>query len=325
MSATIALGMRSMREAIRQLEAEGLVTFERNVGARVSMVDDSQYRSSMQSLSILEGAATALAARRLTADDVRAACDEAALALVPLPCAGLPRLRAAPVLLVRPPRAALPGALLPQRSLTAAKVHESRAQHPTLGPVLDRFGAFDVFAAPWFAAIYLLLFVSLVGCLVPRSFDYARSARARPVATPKNLARLPHHTSATVTLAPRQVRNKSKKDAQEKEKEVLRGIRAGVTEERGENPPYPIEIHAVHAPPNQALIEASKRTDLLVVGHRGRGGLRDLVLGSVAEVCVRQARCPVLIARPSQPAETRPETAAAGQPPAEEPDLAGQV
>lgn len=60
-----------VREAIRQLEAEGLVTFERNVGARVSMVDDSQYRFSMQALSILEGTATALAARRLTADDIR--------------------------------------------------------------------------------------------------------------------------------------------------------------------------------------------------------------------------------------------------------------
>ena len=62
-----------VREAIRQLEAEGLVTFERNVGAQVSMVDDSQYRYSMQALSILEGAATALAARRLTADDIAAA------------------------------------------------------------------------------------------------------------------------------------------------------------------------------------------------------------------------------------------------------------
>lgn len=59
-----------VREAIRQLEAEGLVTFERNVGAHVSMVDDSQYRFSMQALAILEGAAIALAARRLTADDI---------------------------------------------------------------------------------------------------------------------------------------------------------------------------------------------------------------------------------------------------------------
>ena len=62
-----------VREAIRRLEAEGLVTFERNVGARVSMIDDSQYRHSMETLAILEGAATALAARHLTADDVRQA------------------------------------------------------------------------------------------------------------------------------------------------------------------------------------------------------------------------------------------------------------
>lgn len=60
-----------VREAIRQLEAEGLVTFERNVGARVSMVDVSQYRDSMQTLGFLEGTATALAARAVTADDVR--------------------------------------------------------------------------------------------------------------------------------------------------------------------------------------------------------------------------------------------------------------
>lgn len=62
-----------VREAIRQLEAEGLVTFERNVGARVSMVDDSQYRYSMQTLSVLEGAATALSARALSPEEIRRA------------------------------------------------------------------------------------------------------------------------------------------------------------------------------------------------------------------------------------------------------------
>lgn len=51
-----------VREAIRQLEAEGLVTFEHNVGARVAMRDAGAYRDSMQTLGILEGAATALAA-----------------------------------------------------------------------------------------------------------------------------------------------------------------------------------------------------------------------------------------------------------------------
>lgn len=62
-----------VREAIRQLEAEGFVTFEHNVGAQVAMVDEAQYRDSMVALSVLEGAATALAARRLTAADLQQA------------------------------------------------------------------------------------------------------------------------------------------------------------------------------------------------------------------------------------------------------------
>lgn len=64
-----------VREAIRQLEAEGLVTFERNVGARVAMVDSSAYVESMQTLGIIEGAATALALPHLTAEDIAAARD----------------------------------------------------------------------------------------------------------------------------------------------------------------------------------------------------------------------------------------------------------
>lgn len=62
-----------VREAIRQLEARGLVTFQRNVGAHVAMIDDAQYRHSMETLAVLEGAATALAAPYLTAGDLRRA------------------------------------------------------------------------------------------------------------------------------------------------------------------------------------------------------------------------------------------------------------
>lgn len=62
-----------VREAIRQLEAEGMVTFTRNVGAHVSMVDISQYRESMETLSFLEGAATALSAPHLTTQDIKEA------------------------------------------------------------------------------------------------------------------------------------------------------------------------------------------------------------------------------------------------------------
>jgi len=60
----------------------------------------------------------------------------------------------------------------------------------------------------------------------------------------------------------------------------------------------PVEVHVVHAPPQLALIQASERADLLVIGHRGRGGFAGLLLGSVAEQCVRQAHCPVMVVRP---------------------------
>ena len=72
-AAELDMSVVPVREAIRRLEAQGLVTFERNVGATVAMIDDSQYRQSMETLAILEGAATALAARRLTATDLRRA------------------------------------------------------------------------------------------------------------------------------------------------------------------------------------------------------------------------------------------------------------
>lgn len=91
--------------------------------------------------------------------------------------------------------AAIPGALLPQRNLNEAKVAEYIAEHPTLGPWLDRVQAFDVFSSFWFTAIYVLLFISLVGCLTPRMVEHVRSLRATPVPAPRNLGRLPkHHT-----------------------------------------------------------------------------------------------------------------------------------
>jgi cytochrome c biogenesis protein len=113
---------------------------------------------------------------------------------------GLTSMRTALVLLFLLAVAALPGALLPQRSLNVRLVDQYLADYPQLGPVLDRLGFFDVFAAPWFAAIYLLLMVSLVGCVLPRTVDDATALRAAPVATPRNLARLPHHATATLDV-----------------------------------------------------------------------------------------------------------------------------
>lgn len=64
-----------VREAIRRLEAEGLVTFERNVGAQVALVEETEYLHTMQTLALVEGYATALAAPHVTADQVTRARD----------------------------------------------------------------------------------------------------------------------------------------------------------------------------------------------------------------------------------------------------------
>lgn len=113
---------------------------------------------------------------------------------------GLTSMRTALVLLFLLALAALPGALLPQRSLNQRLVDTYLTDHPRIGPVLDTLGFFDVFAAPWFAAIYLLLMVSLVGCVLPRTVEHASGLRAAPVATPRNLARLPHHATTTLEV-----------------------------------------------------------------------------------------------------------------------------
>jgi cytochrome c biogenesis protein len=87
--------------------------------------------------------------------------------------------------------AAVPGAFLPQRGLNPVRVNEYFVEHPSLAPVLDRLSLFDVYAAPWFAAVYLLLFVSLIGCLGPRIRLHGRALRTPPPAAPRMLSRLP--------------------------------------------------------------------------------------------------------------------------------------
>jgi cytochrome c biogenesis protein len=100
---------------------------------------------------------------------------------------------------------AIPGALLPQRSLNESKVQQYLGQHPVLGPWLDRLQMFDVFSSFWFTAIYVLLFLSLVGCLTPRIVEHFRSLRATPVPAPRRLERLPRHARMTVTGTPAEV------------------------------------------------------------------------------------------------------------------------
>ena len=95
----------------------------------------------------------------------------------------LTSMRTALLLLLLLALGAVPGSLWPQRSLDASRTADYIDANPRTGPWLDRLGFFDVYASPWFSAIYLLLFVSLVGCVLPRTAAHWRSMRAAPPRT----------------------------------------------------------------------------------------------------------------------------------------------
>ena len=112
--------------------------------------------------------------------------------------AQLTSMRTALVLLFALAVGAIPGSLVPQRDASPIGVSDFMDRHPVLGPVYERLGLFNVYTSPWFAAIYLLLFLSLVGCVIPRAAVYARALRAAPPRTPRHLSRLPAYAVARV-------------------------------------------------------------------------------------------------------------------------------
>lgn len=93
--------------------------------------------------------------------------------------------------------ASIPGSVLPQRGTNPLRVDQWLTDNPQWGPFLDRLGFFDVFAAPWFAAVYILLFISLIGCVTPRLRVHWRAMRQPPPAAPRHLDRLGGVTTET--------------------------------------------------------------------------------------------------------------------------------
>jgi cytochrome c biogenesis protein len=89
---------------------------------------------------------------------------------------------------------AVPGSVYPQRNVNPEQVQAYLDQHGRFADVLDTLGFFDVFSSPWFSAIYILLFVSLVGCLVPRVGVHLRQIRSRPPRTPSRMGRFAGYT-----------------------------------------------------------------------------------------------------------------------------------
>ena len=117
----------------------------------------------------------------------------------------LTTMRTALILLLLLALASIPGSVFPQRGTAPLRVNQYLVDHPRLGPVLDQLHMFDVFASAWFGAVYLLLFISLVGCIVPRTIEHARAMREMPAEAPRSLTRLAGHTtwrSSVRDLAP---------------------------------------------------------------------------------------------------------------------------
>ncbi|MFI0724402.1 cytochrome c biogenesis protein ResB [Streptomyces sp. NPDC021224] len=116
----------------------------------------------------------------------------------------LTSMRIALILLFLLSLAAIPGSLIPQHN-DQLKVDAFKARHTVLAPLYERFGLFHVYSSPWFAAIYILLFVSLAGCIVPRTWQFVGQLRARPPAAPRNLTRLPAYSTWRTDASPEQV------------------------------------------------------------------------------------------------------------------------
>lgn len=102
----------------------------------------------------------------------------------------LTSMRTALILLLVLAIAAIPGSIFPQRMADPNGVTQWERDNPDLFPVLDGLKMFDVYLSPWFSAIYLLLFASLVGCVIPRIRHHAKALQARPPRTPARLKRL---------------------------------------------------------------------------------------------------------------------------------------
>ena len=105
----------------------------------------------------------------------------------------LSSMRTALALLLLLALAAIPGSLVPQRSSNPNGVIQFQRNDPELFDVLDRLQLFDTFGSFWFSAIYLLLFISLIGCILPRTAHHLKALRQPPPVIPKRLERLEHY------------------------------------------------------------------------------------------------------------------------------------
>ena len=118
----------------------------------------------------------------------------------------LTSMRVALILLFLLSLGAIPGSLIPQNSVDELKVQTFKEAHTTVTPIYEKLQLFDVYSSVWFSAIYILLFISLIGCIVPRTWQFVGQLRGRPPGAPGRLTRLPAYTTWRTEAEPEQVR-----------------------------------------------------------------------------------------------------------------------
>ncbi|WP_296134088.1 cytochrome c biogenesis protein ResB [uncultured Corynebacterium sp.] len=101
--------------------------------------------------------------------------------------------------------AAIPGSLLPQRSLNESNVNDFIETNGKVAEIYDKLQLFDVFSSIWFQAIYVLLMVSLVGCIIPRSWDHYKAWKTPPTRAPKYLAKMPLNATGHSEKSPEEI------------------------------------------------------------------------------------------------------------------------
>ncbi|MEU3721681.1 cytochrome c biogenesis protein ResB [Streptomyces sp. NPDC031705] len=122
----------------------------------------------------------------------------------------LTSMRVALILLFLLSLGSIPGSLVPQTQVDPMKVAQWKKDHQFWVPVAEKLQLFDVYSSVWFSAIYILLFVSLIGCIVPRTWQFVGQLTGRPPGAPRRLERLPAYAAWRTEASPDEVLSRAR-------------------------------------------------------------------------------------------------------------------
>lgn len=144
----------------------------------------------------------------------------------------LTSMRTALILLFLLALAAVPGSMVPQSNISPIEVSDFKAANPGIDVIFEPLGMYDVYSSVWFSAIYLLLFVSLVGCILPRITLYARSMTKPPPKLPSRPERLPVNQRTALAGDPTEALDRGERWLRAKRYRIRR-VAEGISAERG--------------------------------------------------------------------------------------------